>query len=176
MVNEHEEMLRALEKAIEMEKDSKECYLGAIKATENSVARKLLQSFMEEEDIHQHKFVEIYNAIRANKTWPAMDPKVGSDKKFKELLINTCQAIGIDAAANATPIHVLDAAIDKEDNSYNFYRGKANQSIFESERSFYNALALEEREHYLILVGYKEFLEDPAGWFTKSEHWSMDGA
>ena len=176
MVNEHEKMLRALEIAIEMEADSKECYLGAIKASENSLARELLQSFAEEEDIHRHKVVEIYNAVHANKTWPITDPKPSSGKKLKELLGKTCRAIGIDAAANATPIHILDIAIDKEDKSHDFYGGKASQSTFESERSFYNALALEEREHYLILVDYKEFLEDPAGWFTKHEHWSLDGA
>lgn len=176
MVNEHETMLKALETAIEMEKDSKECYLGTIKATENSIAKELLQSFAEEEDIHQHKFVEIYNAIRANRTWPDLDLSPESGKKFKELLNNTCIAIGTDSTANATPIHIFDTSIDKEDTNYNFYREKASESVFESERSFYSALALEEREHYLILVDYKEFLENPAGWFTTSEHWSEDGA
>ena len=175
MDNEHERLLKALETAIEMEKDSKECYLEAIKTTENSLARELLQSFAEEEDIHQRKFVKIYSAVRANKTWPTMESTKVSDKKFKELLSNTCMAIGIDATASATHIHVLDTAIDKEDTSYNFYKEKASRSTFESERSFYNTLALEEREHYLILVDYKEFLVDPAGWVIEHEHLSMDG-
>ena len=34
---------------------------------------------------------------------------------------------------------------------------------------------LEERGHYLALVDYREYLIDPAGWFRKAEHHSLDG-
>jgi len=30
--------------------------------------------------------------------------------------------------------------------------------------------------HHLSLLDSYEYLSDPAGWFTKSEHWSLDGA
>lgn len=176
MADEHEQMLRALETAIELEMDSKECYLGAAEATENTFAKELLRSFAEEEDIHRQQFTQIYNAVRSNGKWPAIDLNSGSGDKHRELLGRTCQAIGIGAEADATPIHLIDAAIDKEDRNYNFYKEKAGQATFESERSFYKSLALEERDHYLILIDYKEFLEDPAGWFTKTERWSEDGA
>ena len=34
----------------------------------------------------------------------------------------------------------------------------------------------EESETYLALIDYLEYLDDPAGWFTKMEHHSLDGA
>ncbi|GAI26187.1 unnamed protein product, partial [marine sediment metagenome] len=40
---------------------------------------------------------------------------------------------------------------------------------------FYETLAAEEREHHLILLDYYEYLKDPAGWFVKKEHPSLDG-
>jgi hypothetical protein len=36
-------------------------------------------------------------------------------------------------------------------------------------------VAAEEREHHLILLDYYEYLKDPAGWFVKKEHPSLDG-
>jgi len=36
-------------------------------------------------------------------------------------------------------------------------------------------LAQEEREHELALLDYHDYLSDPAGWFVKSEHSSLDG-
>jgi len=36
-------------------------------------------------------------------------------------------------------------------------------------------VAAEEKEHYLILLDYYEFLKDPSGWFVGKEHPSLDG-
>jgi len=32
----------------------------------------------------------------------------------------------------------------------------------------------EEREHHLILLDYYEYFKEPAGWFVRQEHPSMD--
>ena len=48
-------------------------------------------------------------------------------------------------------------------------------ATYGAERDFYETLAAEEREHYLILLDYYEYLKDPAGWFVKGEHPSLDG-
>jgi hypothetical protein len=37
-------------------------------------------------------------------------------------------------------------------------------------------VASEEKEHYLILLDYFEYLKDPAAWFVQKEHPSLDGA
>jgi len=41
---------------------------------------------------------------------------------------------------------------------------------------FYEAVAAEEQVHHQVLLDYKEYLSDPAAWFVKSEHPSLDGA
>lgn len=64
MTTEQDGMLQALEIAIEMETDGKECYLEASKESRIEAGKKLLQSLTEEEYSHQLKFEEIYNTIR----------------------------------------------------------------------------------------------------------------
>ncbi|HAV10389.1 MAG TPA: hypothetical protein DCX22_02075 [Dehalococcoidia bacterium] len=59
--------------------------------------------------------------------------------------------------------------------SRNYYENQAADIASSTEKAFYLALAAEERGHYLTLVDYKEYLIDPAGYFLKSEHHSLDG-
>ena len=62
--SEQEIILQAINMAIEMELDGKECYLAASKGSTNEAGRKLLQSLAEEEDNHRQSFEGIYNLSR----------------------------------------------------------------------------------------------------------------
>ena len=42
-------------------------------------------------------------------------------------------------------------------------------------KDFYETIAGEEREHKLVLLDYYEYMHDPAGWYVKAEHHSLDG-
>jgi hypothetical protein len=59
--------------------------------------------------------------------------------------------------------------------TYDFYKAQGRKTIYNTEKDFYETLAGEEREHHLILLDYYEYLRDPAGWFVKKEHPSLDG-
>ena len=61
--SEQAKMLQAMNTAIEMESDGKECYLAASKESTNEAGRKLLESLAEEEDSHRRKFEELYNSM-----------------------------------------------------------------------------------------------------------------
>ena len=65
---EHAKTLEALQTAIQMEIDGKEYYLNASQKSGNELGKKLLQSLAAEEDIHRHKFAEIYNTQEGNAT------------------------------------------------------------------------------------------------------------
>jgi rubrerythrin len=60
-----------------------------------------------------------------------------------------------------------------ENKTYDFY--KSQNTSYDTERELYEALAAEERGHYLVLRDYSEYLTDPAGWFIEKEHPSLDG-
>jgi rubrerythrin len=175
MVTEQDKILEALQIAIDMEKDGKECYLQASQESGNEVGRKLLESLALEEDTHWRKFVEIYHVIRKRKGWPATDLRPDGGKRLRELFAGACAVTGVNVNPIATDFDAINTAIDKEKASYDFYNRQAQNATYDTERDFYGSLAAEEREHELILVNYREYLEDPVDWFTRVEHHSLDG-
>jgi rubrerythrin len=175
MATEQDKILEALEIAIDMENDGKECYLQASQESGNEVGRQVLQSLALEEDNHRQKFLEIYQSMQKKKEWPAIDFQPDKGEKLRALFARTCNEIGIDIKSVDTEFNAINTAIEKEKKSYDFYERQSQKATYDTERDFYKALAAEERDHELILNDYYEYLSDPVDWFTKTEHHSLDG-
>jgi rubrerythrin len=175
METEQDKILEALKTAIDIEQDGKECYMKASQESSNEVGKKLLDSLALEEETHCQKFVEIYHCIQKREGWPATDFQPDRGKRLRELFTVTCEATGVNVKAVAAESDAIKAAIDKEKKSYDFYFRQSQNAAPGAQRDFYVALAGEEREHELILLDYYEYLTDPADWFTRVEHHSLDG-
>ena len=175
METEQDKILKALQVAIQMEIDGKEYYLKASQESNNELGKKLLQSLAAEEDVHRRKFEEIYDAIRSKKAWPATDFQPDGGKNLRTIFVRAGEKIGSNVKPLATELDAVQAAIEMENKTYDFYKRQGESAIYGSERDFYEALATEEREHHLILLDYYEYLKDPAGWFVSKEHPSLDG-
>jgi rubrerythrin len=175
MTDEQEKTLEALQTALEMEIDGKECYLQASKESKNEVGSKLLASLAKEEDNHRRRFAEIYEAMRKKKDWPIVRLEPERVKKLRQLFNQTCELVGVNVSGNSTELDAIKTSIDKEKKSYDFYGRQSQSAKYETERDFFKNLAAEEKEHELILLDYYEYLSNPAAWFLKSEHHSLDG-
>ena len=175
MVTEQDKTLEAVQIAIQMEIDGKKYYLKASRESSNELAKKLLQSLAAEEDLHLQKFEEIYDAIRSKKAWPETDFKFGGSKNLKHEFARVIKEIGPDEKSPATELDAIQIAINMESKSYDFYKKRSKLATSDTERDYYEAVAAEEREHHLVLLDYYEYFSDPAGWFVKREHPSMDG-
>ena len=175
MVTEQNKTLEALQIAIQMEIDGKQYYLKASQESTNELGKKLLQSLAAEEDIHRQKFEEIYNAIRNKKAWPVTDFQPDGGKRLRTIFARATEEIGSQVEALATELDTIQTAMDMENKTYDFYKSQGENAAYDAERDFYQTLAGEEREHHLILLDYCEYLKDPAGWFVKKEHPSLDG-
>ena len=175
MTTEQDKTLKALQTAIQMEIDGKRYYLKVSEESSNELGKKLLESLAAEEDIHRQKFEEIYNAIRSKKEWPEIDFKPDGGQRLRTIFATTTEEIGSTVKAPATELDAIQTAMDMENKSYDFYKGQRESAKYDAERDFYEALALEEREHHIILLDYYEYLKDPAGWFVRTEHPSLDG-
>ena len=57
-----------------------------------------------------------------------------------------------------------------------YYKEQANLSDSETVKEFFTSISAEEQGHYLALIDYIEYIKDPVGWFTRTEHHSLDGA
>jgi rubrerythrin len=175
MVTERNSALEALETAIHMELDGQQFYLEASRSSKNELGRQLFKSLAAEEDIHRKRFEEIYQAIRRRQDWPSPPLRHDHTLGLKTIFATAVGRIGSGIKAAASELDAVQVAMDKENKSYDFYEERAGKAVFETEKEYYQALAAEERHHYLVLVDYQEYLSDPAGWFTSKEHPSLDG-
>ena len=96
-------------------------------------------------------------------------------KRLRTIFARATEEMSSDIKVLATEIDTIQTAIDMENKTYDFYKSHGENAAYDAERDFYQTLAGEETEHHLILLDYYEYLKDPAGWFVKKEHPSLDG-
>jgi len=176
MDDEQARALEVLQSALNMEVQGKEFYLKASQESNNRLARELFERLAEEEDVHRQTFEEIYAALKGGQNWPDIEPPCDQGRKLKSLFAEATATLGGKIEVAESELEAIKLAMDMEARSYKLYHSRGEESTFPVERRFYEALAAEERGHRLALLDSYEYLKDPAGWFTRSERWSLDGA
>ncbi|HEY56626.1 MAG TPA: ferritin family protein [Dehalococcoidia bacterium] len=175
MEAEQDRTLEALQVAIQMELDGKEFYLEASRQSGNEMGRKLLASLAAEEDLHRHTFEEIYRSLKAKKGWPETHLESYGGVGLRTIFAQAMAEAGSGVRAQATELDAVKTAMDMENKTYDYYQAQGQTATYDGQREFYQALMAQEREHYLVLLDYYEYLKDPAGWFVRREHPSLDG-
>ncbi len=176
MENEQARTIEVLQLAVRTEVEGKEFYQKASQKGSNKLAKELFQHLASEEDVHRKKFEEIYEALKRGQNWPDVGPPPEKRKGLKSLFAEATKALGSKFKVAESELEAIKIAMDMETKSYNLYHSRSEESTLPVEKRFYETLAGEEREHQLALLDSYEYLSDPAGWFTKREHWSLDGA
>jgi len=176
MEKEQAKIVEALKLAIQMEIDGKDFYQKSEKASSTGLGRELFQWLAGEEDKHRQRFQHIYQAIKKNETWPDVDVQPAKSDKLNTIFSSAKAARAPQIKEQSTELKAVARAMEMENRSQEFYKGQGEQATYPAERKFFVSLAAEEHGHYLALVDYREYLVDPAGWFRKAEHHSLDGA
>ena len=175
MATEQDTALKGLKTAIQMEIDGKQFYLKASRGSSNEAGKKLLESLAAEEDIHRQKFEEIFESIRDKNAWPRVDFKPDGGSSLRTLFSRATEQVGKFVRASDSELDAVQTAVGMEGKTYDFYINQSQSTPYTTARDFYEALASQEREHQLILLDYYEYLKNPAGWFTNTEHPLLDG-
>jgi rubrerythrin len=176
MANEQETTIKALQTSIQMEIDGKEFYLKAGGAATNKLGKNLLKRLAEEEDIHRKVFENIFNTIRADKAWPAdqtYQPDAG--QHLRTIFGQAVDEMDKNTKAIPSEMDAIQTAMEMENKTYDFYTKRSAESNFDTEKRFYDAVAIQEKEHHRVLLDYYEFLKNPAAWYVDKEHPSLDG-
>ena len=175
MEDEHGKTLEAIQFAIQMEIDGKAYYQKAGGETGNKVGRELFDWLAGEEDKHRQRFGEIYNTIKKQKAWPEVSIQPHKGDILKTLFSEAIRSVGTDVKVASNELDTIDKAMEMENKTEKFYSKRGGEAVYDAEKKLYASLAAEERGHFLALVDYREYLIDPAGWFRKMEHHSLDG-
>ena len=175
MQDEQTKTIEALQFAIQMEVDGKEYYQKASHQSRNKMGKELFQWLAGEEDKHKQRFEEIYRAIKTNKAWPETDINPSKGVKLATLFSKTSEKSDPKGKAPRAELDAIAKAMEMENKTHDFYSVRSEKATYDAQKNFYKALAAEEQGHYMALVDYREYLIDPAGWFRKAEHHSLDG-
>lgn len=175
MVQEQQQTLEALQKAIQMEIDGKEFYQKASQASTNKLGKELLKKLSAEEDIHRKVFENIYSTISDKKGWPEQKIKHDSGKGLKTVFSEAMENMAGNYKPIPSELDAIQTAMEMENKTYDFYRAQGEKATYDAEKELYAALTIQEEEHHRVLLDYYEFLKDPAGYFVKTEHPSIDG-
>lgn len=168
-------IIEAAKYAIQMELDGKKFYLLCAQESTNKIGKELFSWLAEQEDFHRKKFEELYELAVQNKGWPAAPIIPDKKTSFITLFSQAIRDTGTSFQAQKGEMLAAEKAIEMEIKSRDFYNCMAGKAASEVEKSFFSGVAAEEQGHYLSMVDYKEYMADPAGWFTRTEHHSLDG-
>ncbi len=175
MTEEQDTTLGALQTAIQMEIDGKEYYLKASQSSLNELGRELLEKLAAEEDDHRLVFERIYKDINAQKSWPEKAYKGDGGRGLRTVFARALETMKRDVNAINNELEAIQTAMAMENKTYDFYKNRSGQATYETEKQFYEEVAMQEEEHHRVLRDYYEFLKNPAAWFVQKEHPSLDG-
>jgi len=175
MEDEHGKTLEAIQFAIQMEIDGKTYYQKASRESGNKVGRGLFEWLAAEEDKHRQRFEGIYSTIKEQKAWPEVSIQPRKGDILNTFFSEAMRAGATNVKAVGTELDTIAKAMEMENKTERFYSSRGQEAVYDAEKKLYTSLAAEERGHYLALVDYREYLIDPAGWFRKAEHHSLDG-
>jgi len=169
-----EERLKALEIAMKREEDAKKFYLDASEKVTTAYAKDMFKSVAKEEEKHLTTVRAIYNRLKEERTWPKLVTAIGDVVKTKAAFPRELEELNMTKKDIEVSLGILKIGIEREEQSVKFYHELAEKASDPFETRFFIALEHEERGHYLSLWDYREYLEDPAGWFGMKEGFRLD--
>lgn len=175
MPSEQDKVLDALKIALEMEVQGKEFYLKASEVSAHQLGKELLKKLAAEEDVHRALFKKIYDAMRSERGWPDVQYKSDKGQALETVFKKALKKLDKDQASLTTEMDAIQTGMDMENKTYDFYINRSSDALYDAEKQLYESIAMQEREHHRVLQDYYDYLKDPAQWYVKAEHTSVDG-
>jgi len=176
MKDEFASLVETVKYAIQMELDGKKFYLTAGKQSENRLGQELFSWLATQEDFHRARFEGIYQSISEKKSMPVEHITLNRTSPIGTIFREAIKSTGKTLKAQKTELEAVEKAIELEIKSRDYYKKQAAVSKSDIVRKFLSAVSAEEQGHYLALIDYKEYMQDPEDWFTRTEHHLLDGA
>ncbi|CAD7770331.1 Rubrerythrin [Candidatus Methanoperedenaceae archaeon GB50] len=167
----NKERIEALKTAIKLEEDGRAFYLKASEKAVQSFAKEMFKSLAEAENKHLKVVKTVYERLQKEGDWPKLVIPSGDQKTATVFP----EEVGMSEEELSESVKVLDIAIGMEEESIKLYDGLTERAVDPFEKRFYIVLSNEERDHYLDLSDYRDYLQDPTGWFATREGFMLDG-
>ena len=169
------ERLNALEVALNNEMREREFYLKNATRTKNALGKKMFQQIGDDELEHYQRLKELNQKWTKKEKWPETVPLKVNQTVVKDILLDFLKKSDEKSQSDTDDLEAVRTAIDFEAKGAKFYADLRDAVTNPREKEFFGLLATIENEHYLSLKDTEEYLTDPASWYRKMEHHTLDG-
>jgi len=170
------ERLNAVEVALNNEMREREFYLENARRTKNPLGKAMFQQIGDEELEHYERLKQLHQKWEKQEKWPETVPLKVNHTLVKEVLTGLIKKVKELPEGDTDDLTAVRKAIDFEDKGRKYYAGLRDSVSDPKEKQFFDLLSKIENEHYLSLKDTEEYLTDPASWYRKAEHHTLDGA
>jgi rubrerythrin len=156
--------------AIEKEQKGREFYKKAADTASNELGRQMFRSLMADEGIHIKRCKEIFDTLKAGKTWTG-DWRSHSveNENLDKLIRDRITELGSKISAQTGDIEALEIGIDMEQGAIKFYEEELAKASDSFEKDFLSKMLIEERSHFKALNDLKLFFTDPQSYYMETE-------
>jgi rubrerythrin len=166
--------LSALEVALNNETREREFYVKHAGRTKNALGKAMFKQIGDDELEHYHRLKELHQKWEKQQRWPETVPLKVKDTNVKNILLDFLKKVDEKSESDADDLAAVRTAIDFEQKGAKYYAELRDSVSNPREKEFFDLMAT--IEHYLSLKDTEEYLTDPASWYRKMEHHTLDGA
>jgi len=154
--------------ALDFEINGTILYLKLAKKTKNILSKQLFYSLASQEIDHAKRVDEIYEKVKENNGWEAIDERNLPPVEFalKDFLK---KAKNIDLKKDIKNLPGYKIAMEMEEKGYNAYNKFYINSNNGSEKKFFKQLMEQEKEHLDSLRNVYYYLTETGDWFQENE-------
>jgi rubrerythrin len=167
--------LNALEVALNNERRERTFYLKNAKRTKNPLGKKMFQQIGDDELEHYERLKQLHQKWEKQERWPETVPLKVKDTIVKDILLEFVKKVDMTAKGDSDDLEAVRTALDFEAKGAKYYAELRDSVSDLKEKQFFDLLARMENEHYLSLKDTEEYFIDPASWYRKVEHHTLDG-
>jgi erythrin-vacuolar iron transport family protein len=163
---------KSLSVALDFEEKGRRFYVKTASEVTHPLSKTLFQALAEDEVRHAERIHAIYTALTEGRSWP--DPSLGVGHRLEAELKAFFETHRAALGEKTTNLEGYEFAMKLERTGVELYTKFAQEAADPKEKSFFEALAAEERGHLAALDNVHAFLTRPGDWLQddESHHWN----
>lgn len=169
------ERLNALEVALNNEMREREFYLQNAERTRSPLGKAMFQQIGDEELEHYERLKQLHQKWEKEERWPETVPLQVKNTIVKDVLADITRKVDEMPEGDTDDLEAVRTAIAFEAKGAKYYAELRDMVSDPKEQQFFDLLSRIENEHYLSLKDTEEYFVDPASWYRRAEHHSLDG-
>ncbi len=162
-------MKEAIETAIKMETDAIAFYGEAADKTHHPFGKEMFNGFIKDETRHLKMLKDIFKGVDVD--FDFIRPKDTIQTVFSELKDEMMEKVKTVEGE----LEALNIALRMEKEGFDFYKNAASMATTDKERELFERLAVEENDHYSILMETHKFLDNTGHWYMYEERGIIEG-